>query len=1008
MTDFLTGNKYLTGLAEAFSDWERRGRGWQVFDYAVSLEPPFTPVKPKTPVIVPVQDDARLPRGFQRLLRANQQAALPTPNQTNVVGAVIKPTAFYRKETLSELEILLSDELEVSPALTAQFFLGLSYCPSPISLELIADAQTITLQMACDAVAALHLKNQLKTFFPAAFINERQNSLDAYLSNNAVTAIADFGLSRSFFLPLQTFRNFNPDPLTGLLSSLGNLQGNEKAVFQVLLQKTRFSWSEELNRMTADPNFKELIQTGSHMLKEKLSAPLFAVAIRIIAQSHGRERSWQIVKQLGGNLSQFSSPSGNELIALSNDGLSPNNHLLSVINRTSYRSGMLLNASELPAIAHLPAARVAKLKRFENNTKPAPPAASGNSFILGENRHLGETRIVSLSAAQRTRHLHVIGGTGAGKSNFLLHLIKQDLEQNRGLCVLDPHGDLIDSVMENIPESRLQDAVLFDPSDAEYPIGFNILQAQSELEKTLLASDLVATFRRFSTSWGDVMDSVLANAILAFVESSRGGTLFDLKRFLVEQEFRNEFLNSVSDEAVRYFWQQEYPLISGKPQSSILIRLDTFLRQKLVRNIVCQKEQVLNFRQMMDESKIFLVKLSQGLIGEENSYLLGTLLIAKLQQTALTRQDVDSSQRRFFAVYADEFHHFITPSLATLLSGIRKYGVGLTLAHQSFRQISGRDQELASSILANCGTRVCFRLGDADAEKFADGFAFFKPEHLRNLSVGEAIARIERADFDFNLKTPLVPPVSRELGSRRRSEIVKLTRQRYARPVSQVEAELIIEKTAGKTENVARPAREETDRSKAKTEKSSPWVEKTGENNNSHRYLQSIVKRIAEKNGFIATLEKPVLGGVGKVDVAVENERHKIACEIAVTNTAEYELGNIQKCLASGFDKVVVISTDTKHLQNIRNKAETNLPEEQLAKVHFLETENFHLFLESFSREEPAGKGAATKKVKGYKVKIEFKPVAGDGTGTRRQTLLDILSSAAKRKANNNERTRNN
>jgi DNA helicase HerA-like ATPase len=190
----------------------------------------------------------------------------------------------------------------------------------------------------------------------------------------------------------------------------------------------------------------------------------------------------------------------------------------------------------------------------------------------------------------------VLGSTGSGKTSLILNLIKQDMQQGQGLCVLDPHGDLIDEVIANVPEDRIGDVILFDPADSEYPVGFNILQAKSDLEKTLLASDLIATFKRMATSWGDVMDSVLANAILAFVESSRGGTLFELKRFLVERGFRSRFLESVTDDAVRYFWLNEFPLIKGKPQSSILIRLDTFLRQRLVRNIVCQEENKINFR----------------------------------------------------------------------------------------------------------------------------------------------------------------------------------------------------------------------------------------------------------------------------------------------------------------------------------------------------------------------------------------------------------------------------
>lgn len=254
-----------------------------------------------------------------------------------------------------------------------------------------------------------------------------------------------------------------------------------------------------------------------------------------------------------------------------------------------------------------------------------------------------------------------------------------------------------------------------------------------------------------ATSWGDVMDATLANAVLAILESDCGGTLLDLKRFLVEKSFREEFLHSVNDDEVRYFWTNEFPLVAGKPQASILIRLDQFLRQRIIRHIVCQKDNKLDFRSIMDDRKVLLVKLSHGMIGVENAHLLGTLIVTKLHQIALSRQD--TTTRPFFAIYLDEFHNFVGPSIEPILSGIRKYNIGLSLSHQGFRQVQSQSQEVAASVIANCYTRICFRLGDADADRFASGFSHFDAADLQNLGIGEAIARVERADNDFNLKT---------------------------------------------------------------------------------------------------------------------------------------------------------------------------------------------------------------------------------------------------------------
>ena len=296
--------------------------------------------------------------------------------------------------------------------------------------------------------------------------------------------------------------------------------------------------------------------------------------------------------------------------------------------------------------------------------------------------------------------------------------------------------------------------VLVDPSDAEYSIGFNILSAHSELEKNLLASDLVAVFQRLSTTWGDQMNSVLQNAILAFLESDRRGTLADLRRFLIEPAFRNEFLKSVKDSEVVYYWQKSFPHLSGnKSIGSILTRLDTFLAQKPIRHMVSQPENRLDFAHIMDSGKIFLAKLPEGLLGRENSYLLGTLLVSKFQQIAMSRQAQQIAARRDYWIYVDEFANFITPSMAEILTGARKYRIGLTLAHHELHQLQ-RNPEVASAVMSHPFTRIVFRVGDDDAKKLAEGFSYFEAKDLRNLETGQAVCRVERSDFDFNLSCP--------------------------------------------------------------------------------------------------------------------------------------------------------------------------------------------------------------------------------------------------------------
>lgn len=936
---------------KAFTDWEQRCRGWQRWDFAVALEPPFRSLAPVRVLTQRLGDDAQVRGGIRGLLTRNRvnvagRHGLPTrPNElAETSSGILRPEPFYRGTELVELQLGLPRELDVTPAISEQFLLSLGNFKEPIAFEIFADSNNISIQSACGPDFAPYLKSQWKALFPAILIAERNGFLASQFNATQPTVVADFGLSNSFVLPLRPFRSFNPDPIAGLISSCATLGHGENAVFQILFQPVRAAWVGELLKIQTDANHRKLLQDQnpnfSAGLKDKLSSPLFAVTVRLKAQAPHMQRAWGIIKQIGGNLRQYNDPAGNELIALSNDGYSENDHRLSMLTRTSYRSGMLLNASELTSLTHLPSStvRLEKLHRSDSKTKAVPSIAIGNRLVLGENRHDGQTRLATLSDEQRTRHTHVIGSTGSGKSTFLLQCIVQDIEAGKGgVCVIDPHGDLIDDVCGRIPENRIKDVILFDPSDIEYPIGFNILQAHSDLEKTLISSDLVAAFKRMSTSWGDIMDAVLANAVLAILESDRGGTLLDLKRLLVERDFRNAFLQSVQDENVRYFWHNEFPLIAGKPQASILIRLDAFLRQKVIRNIVCQKTSKLNFREIMDQRKILLIKLAQGEIGQENSHFLGTLFVTKIHQIALSRQE--TTNRPFFAIYIDEFHNAIVPSLEGTLSGVRKYNIALTLSNQEYRQIQSRSPEVAASVMSNAHIRVCFRLGDADAERFASGFSSFDASALQNLGVGEAVARIERSDYDFNLRIQPVTAVTAEIALRRKNEVIAHSRSTYATAKVRIEnqsLERIPSPLTGGPSNShlalpKNPAGTEVIQINPLVKNVSEPSPNFGRAGRHHQELQAVIRRMGESYGFRVEIESGLDDG-GRVDVSLAKENLKIACEVCVTTT-DYEITNILKSLTAGYDFVVVVVSNQKKLPLLNSKIHSEIPIEHQGKV---------------------------------------------------------------------------
>jgi len=649
---------------------------------------------------------------------------------------------------------------------------------------------------------------------------------------------------------------------------------------------------------------------------------------------------------------------------------------------------MLLNADELIGFVHLPgsAVRSPVFARHTGKTKPAPAIVrQSQGLLLGSNEHAGATVEARLSAEQRVRHCHIIGASGTGKSTLLFNLIKQDIENGEGVAVLDPHGDLIDRILGVIPQRRIDDVVLVDPADEQYSVRFNLLSAHSELEKNLLASDLVAVFQRLSTSWGDQMNSVLQNAILAFLESDRRGTIADLQRFLIEPSFRNEFLKSVRDSQVVYYWQKTFPhLTGGKSIGSILTRLDGFLSKKPIRYMVSQPENRLDFAHIMNSGKIFLAKLPEGLLGRENSHLLGTVLVSKFQQIAMSRQAQQVAARRDYWIYADEFANFITPSMAEILSGSRKYRIGLTLAHHELQQLQ-RSPEVASAVLTHPCTRIVFRVGDDDAKKLAEGFSFFEAKDLRNLEPGQAIARVERSDFDFNLTVPLPAEPDAGMAAARRQEVITCSGKKYGTSRAEVEAMLAKSRAASLTSelSVTSPSNKPTayipqpeSPRAAEAPLSSPPIvmpppaeapkvaevpkeavtpatsKHLGRGGAPHQAIQERLQAEAQKLGFLSEVEKQLNKGSNQAaDLVLKRGGTAIAVEIAAETTTSHEFENIQKCLDAGFERIAMISTSPKRLENIAAAVRGGLGPEKAGKVGYHSPDDFIVELSKLAAE---------------------------------------------------------
>lgn len=998
----------------SFYAWEIRGRGWTVAPYPVELEPPFRPfgILPDLSPSYEVIDDGKRPTFLSSLVESVKGAFLPAPPPSLPVpvSSFEEPEPYPATDSPDwvSLRLLIPEKQDASPKVVRELLASLGTTLYPLSLDIVGSKDGVLMEIVCAETDQKEVEAQLLSFFPDVGVIAGESTLETLWDEDASHATVDFGLSQEFFLPLPGREAFSVDPYVTLIPMLSRALEGEFVAIQALFQGVRNPWAKAILRAVSDGDGGSLIGDAPDFPKlaeEKVRAPLFAVGLRVCAQAETEERAWDLAKGTGAFFRQFSRPKGNELLPLENNGYPDDAHAESFRRHDTYRTGMILSAEELGALVHFPDASVShpEFIRMRERTKPLPEEAKHHALILGFNEHRGVHENATLGHEARLEHSWIIGASGSGKSNLLLNLILQDIFAGEGIAVLDPHGDLIDDILGHVPERRRDDIILFDPSDAEHPVGFNILSAGSEVERTLLASDLVGVFRRLSSSFGDTMGTVLGNAVLAILESQNGGTLLDLRRFLVDDRFRKAFLSTVADPEIRFFWEKEYPLIGSRSIGPILTRLDTFLRPKLIRHIVGQKDGKLDLGEVMRGKKVFLAKLSLGLIGEENAYLLGSLLFGKFQELALARQQLSKSSRSPFYLYADEFQNFITPTLETLLTGARKYGLGLTLAHQTLSQLSSLPK-VESALFGNAHTRIVFRVGEGDARKLAEGFSFFEADDIARQKRGDAVIRLGASQNDFNVKTYPAPRFTDEDTEAMREQVIVSSRERYGTPIAVVLQTLtpvsaeeapapplepspnsglqLPETESGKKEEQP-PAPSNKKKSVPRSISPLPEAFSSGRGGHEHKYLQHLVKRLAEEHGFRASLEDAA--GEGRADVVLRKESVSVGVEISVTTDTEHESGNVRKCLDAGFSYVALIVSDARRRKELAAKFAPDRP-----RVWVCKPEDIVGMLDAV---DP---GAATTEttVRGYKVKVTRQKVSPEDAASRRSAVAAVIAKS--------------
>lgn len=420
-----------------------------------------------------------------------------------------------------------------------------------------------------------------------------------------------------------------------------------------------------------------------------------------------------------------------------------------------------------------------------------------NLTYLAQTNFRNKEQTFGIQRKDRRQHMYVLGKSGTGKSALLGNMIVQNIWNGEGVAVVDPHGELVESILATIPPHRAKDVIYFNPSDTDFHIGFNVLQLDDPKYKHLVASGLMGIFTKiWANAWSARMEYILNNAILALLDTP-GSTLLGIPRLLVDKDYRQQVINNLKDPVIKAFWVHEYETWRDQYRNEAIApiqnKVGQFLSTSIIRNVVGQSKSTIDLFSVMNTGKIFLVNVSKGRIGEDNSALLGGMLITKLQLAAMERVRIPEDNRRDFYLYVDEFQNFVTDSFASILSEARKYRLNLTLAHQYIAQLVTKDSEaVRDAVFGNVGTMILFRVGAADAEFLEREFEpEFTPQDMVNLPNYQIYLKLMVdgvTSRPFSAKT--LPPFKVPHNSNVAEEIIESSRKLYARPSSLVEKEI--------------------------------------------------------------------------------------------------------------------------------------------------------------------------------------------------------------------------
>lgn len=737
-----------------------------------------------------------------------------------------------------------------------------------ISFELYFEKRELYFAVVCDKYYQKIIEKQVTAFYESAEIEivpEKDRfevkPKDSYANGFYMHTM------ENFWYPIQTYKQIEDDALNDVANAFSKLEKEERAVIQIIVHPKSKKWrakaQEEGTRLfkgkekkkfkipflapllnifwvpirvlikgfnpatdslTSAPgadkgdSYVRMLQTDEEIAKsigQKATQSGYDTIVRVLASSPQKDRVQEILNGIFVSFNIFKGKGTNQF---ENRRIIPLNFINSplILHNFKYRLGSFLEknsilcSEELATMYHFPDARYNKIptiKWLDYKVLPPPINLPKEGIVIGNSVYRGMKKEVRIMRDDRTRHMYVVGKSGSGKSVLLEWLAGQDCASGDGVCVVDPHGDLVEDVLSRVPKERAKDVIVFDPGDRERPMGLNVLEAKTEEEQDRASLDAMEIFIKLfgNEIFGPRIQHYFRNGCLTLMaDEEEGATLIDIPRLFIDDDFQRYKVSKLKNPMVRAFWENEMANTGDREKQEMIpyftSKFGPFITNTTMRNIIGQTKSAFNIREAMDNQKIVMINLSKGKIGAVNAQLLGLIIVAKINQAAMARVDTPKEDRKDFYLYVDEFQNFATDTFASILSEARKYRLNLIMAHQYIAQLSEgaggvavgqKDSKIRDAVFGNVGTMMNFKVGADDAE-------YFEKEYTPTLSQQDILGIANyKAYIKLNINNSTSRPFSLESiwdpdgRNYKVADIIKkYSRMKYGRKKEFVDAEI--------------------------------------------------------------------------------------------------------------------------------------------------------------------------------------------------------------------------